>query len=500
MNANNIDVQKSFGQPLPERVQKGSGRSSVFKNLGPLSGSAEFIWTPIVHVRQVAYRYRKGTLSVKKEIKQISTSRVWLIAIAFFLFAMPSAPIVKSQAENKESAQHESVQPGLNSIFSIEQPPSQEEQTRQSIHRSEDLVDIPIEELEASIDPTQRVRNVRPAVVHAQPNETGQWSSIIETPVVPVFASLLPNGTVLMWASIGENPTESYDDHTFTRTVVWDPNNDTSQTITLNGYNIFCAGFVLLDDGRLFVAGGNKNSDLDGLRETHIFDYKDNTWSRGADMRYERWYPSLATTPNNEVFIMGGGPTVSEVRQTDGNIRDLTHIPMSHNKEYPFIKTTVNGDILYVGPESTVRLINPIGAGSLREFGDALDEAILRSYASYAMYDIGKILVAGGVQPARNEAFIVDATTGTPSTTKTDSMAYPRRQHNLTILPDGSVLATGGINSKNEFIDTPRSIYAAEVWDPDTEQWTVWESMQVSRQYHSTALLCVAASDPQHSN
>jgi len=401
---------------------------------------------------------------VKKEIMQISTTRVWLIAITFFLFTMPSAPIVKSQAEN-------------------------EAETPQSIHRAADLVDTPIEELEAAIDPTQRVRNLRPAAVDAQPHETGQWSSIIETPVVPVFAALLPNGTVLLWASVGENATETYEEHTFTRTVVWDPKNDTSQTVTLDGYNIFCAGFVLLDDGRLFVAGGNKNSLLDGLRETHIFDYKDNAWSRGADMRYERWYPTLATTPNNEVFIMGGGPNVSEVRQTDGNIRELDHIPMSHNKEYPFVKTTVSGDILYVGPESTVRLINPVGAGSLREFGDALDETILRSYASYAMYDIGKVLVAGGVQPARTEAFIVDATSGTPSTTKTDSMIYPRRQHNLTILPDGRVLATGGINSNNEFIDTPRSIYASEVWDPATGQWTVWESMQVSRQYHSTALL-----------
>jgi hypothetical protein len=36
------------------------------------------------------------------------------------------------------------------------------------------------------------------------------------------------------------------------------------------GYNISCAGYARLADGRLLVAGGNKNAALDGIVQTYI--------------------------------------------------------------------------------------------------------------------------------------------------------------------------------------------------------------------------------------
>ena len=44
-------------------------------------------------------------------------------------------------------------------------------------------------------------------------------------------------------------------------------------------------------------------------------------------------------------------------------------------------------------------------------------------------------------------------------------MAFPRTQHQLTVLPDGTVLATGG--SRNSDVnDTANAVLAAELWDP----------------------------------
>src|SRR4029078_7918201 len=68
-------------------------------------------------------------------------------------------------------------------------------------------------------------------------------------------------------------------------------------------------------------------------------------------------------------------------------------------------------------------------------------------------------------------------------------MAFGRRQFNLTVLADGSVLATGGNSSGADLVDLNAGVYAAEQWTPATGQWRTLPSEAVTRQYHSTALL-----------
>ena len=100
------------------------------------------------------------------------------------------------------------------------------------------------------------------------------------TPVVPVFQAVLPNGKVLMWDSVGDKATvDTYPDHTFTRAVVWDPATNTSKQVNVSGYNIFCAGYAQLADGRVLVAGGNKGPAMEGIVQTHIFDWRTETWT-----------------------------------------------------------------------------------------------------------------------------------------------------------------------------------------------------------------------------
>jgi hypothetical protein len=67
-------------------------------------------------------------------------------------------------------------------------------------------------------------------------------------------------------------------------------------------------------------------------------------------------------------------------------------------------------------------------------------------------------------------------------------MAYPRSFLNLTTLPDGTVLATGGESDKNGG-NINNAIYAAELWSPQTQTWTTMAPMHTPREYHSTALL-----------
>ena len=79
-------------------------------------------------------------------------------------------------------------------------------------------------------------------------------------------------------------------DHT--RATVWDPATGTQTPVNVDtGYNVFCSGLAHLIDGRMFLAGGNKDQQLNGIVQTHLFDpattpgASARTWRRAAGIR-----------------------------------------------------------------------------------------------------------------------------------------------------------------------------------------------------------------------
>lgn len=321
----------------------------------------------------------------------------------------------------------------------------------------------------------------------------GQWSAVEQWPVVGVHMALLTNGKVVAYDSVNDEPTEDNEVHDTTRATVWDPatGGHTDARVT-TGYNVFCSGLAHLPDGSLFLAGGNKNAALDGIRETHVFDANGNRWTLGPRMERERWYPSVTPLANGEMLItdgkVNGGENDDrpELRTTSGTLRTLSdatvNLPL-----YPWMDAAPDGRVVYTGPSNQLRALDTRGEGSWQVFGarDGID----RSYGSRALYDVGKILVTGGGRPATPDARVVDINQPTPRVTPTTAMTYPRRQHNATVLADGTVLATGGLSSNEELVDLNASVKAAELWNPATGAWTTMASEEVTRQYHSSALL-----------
>ena len=328
------------------------------------------------------------------------------------------------------------------------------------------------------------------------PSDGGRWSSVQPTPVVPVFQVVLPNGKVLMWDSVGDSATETQPIQTFTRAAVWDPTSNTFRQVNVSGYNIFCAGFTQLADGRVLVAGGNKNPALEGIVQTHLFDWRTETWSRGPNMQAARWYPAVTALGTGEALILGGGPSTAESYQRNGALRRLTGFTSFAKRTYPFLVPRPDGKVELVGPYKRMETMSTTGTGALAATRDR--DGIDRTYGSFATYDIGKVLVAGGgsvteggqtTVPTRT-ASIVNVTGSATQVRSTSSMSLGRRLFDLTVLADGSVLATGGQSqTENGLVDLDNPIYAAERWDPATETWTVLSSASRIRQYHSAATL-----------
>src|SRR3954470_24756729 len=332
------------------------------------------------------------------------------------------------------------------------------------------------------------------AAVAPNPHDGGQGGPVVPWPVIAINAALLPNGKVLAYDSIGDHATETYPNQNYTRATIWDPATGSQTDVQLNtGFNIFCSGLAHLFDGRIFIAGGNLNQNLDGIVQTHLFDPATNLWSRGPDMAAGRWYPTVTPLRNREMLITSGrisgntNNSTPEVYAAGGtSLRKLTGATLSLPL-YPWMDVAPDGRAFYSGPDPALRALNPSGTGAWQTFAQQRD-SINRDYGGHAIYDIGKMLIAGG-GPSTTDARVVDFNGATPKGTATAPMAYGRRQHNLTVLADGTVLASGGNSSGASLVDLNAGVYSAEQWNPATGQWRALSAMQITRQYHSTALL-----------
>lgn len=379
-------------------------------------------------------------------------------------------------------------------------------------HAREDLAGVSVTTVERATAAARRTISARErravrlraqrqaAAVSADPGVSGRWSAPVKTDVVPVFTAVLPNGKVLMWDSVGDGALDDYTGpQDFTRAEVFDPRTNVSTRVDLKGFNIFCAGYVQLPSGDVLVAGGNRRvpgNAFQGIQQTHLFHWRTQTWSRGPDMGVDRWYPAVAALATGEAVIVGGGPDRAQVYQRDGSLRWLSGFTSFAERVYAFLVPRVDGRVEMVGPRDQMATMSTDGAGTLD--ATRARDGIDRDYGSFAAYRPDKVLVAGGgptppsgqrYDPTRT-AVVVDTGGSGTTVTPTGSMAYARRQHNLTVLPDGSVLATGGMGPADDgLVDLDAAVFAAERWSPATGTWTTLASAARVREYHSTATL-----------
>ena len=289
---------------------------------------------------------------------------------------------------------------------------------------------------------------------------------------------LLPTGKVLFWA---------YDDAE--GFYIWDPNTKAVSDAASPELNLFCAGHSFLPDGRLIAEGGHIRNNI-GLDSASIYDPFQDTWTRIANMKGGRWYPSSTTLANGDVLVTSGDnkkkvnrlPQVYQLSLETW--RDLTNAQRSLPL-YPRTFLAPNGHVFFA--TATSRYLDTSGSGAWIDVAER-NVASRDNYGSACLYDDGKVLWTGGGDPPTETAEIIDLSSPSPAWQTTGSMAVARRQNNLTILPDGTVLATGG-SSFPGFNESAGAVLYGELWDPATGQWTVMASESQYRGYHSTALL-----------
>jgi len=322
------------------------------------------------------------------------------------------------------------------------------------------------------------------------PADIGQWSAPVNIPTVAVHTASVPNGNIIFWKGQGQ-PTNLYEFNPTTNSV--------SSTPTVN-FDIFCAGHVLLADGRLFIIGGDSTVSGLGIRETNIYNSTTRTWFRADDMTYKRWYPTGLTLSDGRVFTLSGSDEsyrsyVSEPEIYNPQTNVWSTFPTSANYTipmYPFLFQLADGRILSAGSyEGTVdtrafnlttntwSIIDPV----------AIDAGSAVQYAPGKFMKVGKWASADApFEPSHARTYVLDMNAASPAWRQTASMNFPRAYHVTTLLPDGTTLVTGG-GRNTDHSDNSAAVFEAEIWSPETETWTTMARNQIPRLYHGTAQL-----------
>ena len=345
-------------------------------------------------------------------------------------------------------------------------------------------------------------------------SQEGRWSNPIPFEVVPVSVANLPDGKLIVWSSKYKDNFGGFDGQTFTE--IFDPfQGNEGQALgaatTVTNHDMFCPGINNLPDGRIMATGGSSSE------RTSIYNPITAQWERGDDMNIPRGYQGNVTLSDGSIFTIGGswsggiGNKDAEIWTPDGGWKVLSGLQNEllwntndANTEvqgvyrldnHAWLWAAPNGKLFHAGPGETMHWIDVNGNGSVSTVGRRADDVYAMNGNS-VMFDVGKILKIGGSityssgSPASEKSYVIDINNENNVTVVPtgNTMEHSRIFPSSTVLPNGEVLITGGMDNAEVFSDTGAH-FDAEIYNPDTNTFRTVADMQVPRTYHSVAVL-----------
>lgn len=356
----------------------------------------------------------------------------------------------------------------------------------------------------------------------------GRWEVLpVQNPVRSMHSVVMHNGKVLLIAGSGNDP-ELFEAGSFT-SAVYDPEDGTYEVIPTPD-DMFCAGHVQLQDGKVLIMSGNKgypSADgtigYQGYKDSYIFDPDTETYIRTNDMNDGHWYPSATILGNGDVISFGGlkEDSTGSVTAERFSAADNAWMPLwqvnqtwSYWGLYPSMILMQDGRLFYSGSHvfgngtpGTGSAIYDYDANTVTEVPGLQNKDERDQSASVLLPPAQdqKVLTIGGgnidSNPVANRLTdIIDLKQpnpqyvhGPPLPQGTVDMGDgPRPQTgaegkmyvSAVLLPDGTVLETGGA-----LHNRANPVYSASIFDPVTETFDPVTPDPEARGYHSSSFL-----------
>jgi N-acetylneuraminic acid mutarotase len=314
---------------------------------------------------------------------------------------------------------------------------------------------------------------VNSAELYDPATETWSYTGSLNTPRAAHTATLLPNGKVL--AAGGYNLRDN-SPNALNSAELYDPATGTwSSTGSLNGGRVLHTA-TLLPSGKVLVVDGYCGVNCANSR-AELYDPDSGKWVYTGSPQIERFGEQMATLLENGKVLVAGGLDFWTFEYTDGaELYDPATGEWSLTGKLEIARLgrvaplLSNGKVLVVGTSAD--------AGNSAELYDpnterwaktgSLEQASFFSLAT-TLSD-GKVLITGGTvggpasnRPAANSAELYDPAAG--SWTVAHPLNVAREDHTATLLGNGKVLVTGGVNTGSSGF---HGLTSAELYNPAT--------------------------------
>lgn len=246
---------------------------------------------------------------------------------------------------------------------------------------------------------------------------------------------------------------------------------------------------VVLDDGRVLVAGGKSPKWAAGAADTaEVYNPNSNVWEWTEAMTDARFQNAMAKLPDGRVIVAGGRSIenraidTAEIWDPETGLWTPT-LPMNQAHETMPMVSLGDGRVMVIGgaddtyaPVTTVEVYDPATNGWVEI--DPMSEK--RIWHTATLLSDGRILVTGGGKP--DGPWIKTAEIFDPETelwSSAGEMSVSRAQHTATLLKDGRVLVVGGRGKR----------MTAEIYDPSNNTWGSKSDLNIPRAEHIAELL-----------
>jgi Domain of unknown function (DUF1929) len=366
---------------------------------------------------------------------------------------------------------------------------------------------------------------------------TGMWSTLPYSMAInPVHATLLHTGKVLIISGSGNCPPTmagcpqgpQYPQGA----ALMDLSANKITTLPI-GWDMFCNGMSVMQDGRVLISGGTKGYGslevvgvqaevpFTGAVNTAIFDPGTESFVDAAPTAHGRWYPNVVELNDGRMMTTSGlndtnglNNNTSEIwdgQKWGAEIAGNPNIPDFSGFQfplYPRMHLLPTGHVFYSAPSSATLDFDPNnqtwGLVAWTIYPGQNDPNGERTYGTSVLLPLTpqnnynpKVMILGGDNPATNTTELIDLGPAgaqlsadcpnyAPCWVSGPNMAQARVEMEATILPNGKLLVDGG-SGQDE--DASTASLKAEIYDPNTNTFSSAGSNAFPRLYHNVQLL-----------